>query len=297
MSRLCGILPAVLTPLDAEGKLDSSAYEKLLAQVYGAGVNGIYVAGQTGEGLALPVAERKRLAEISVHNSPKDAQVIVHIGAYRTEDALDLVKHASALGVTAVSSLPPIGIFSFAEIKAYYQALAGASTVPFLIYFFPALAPIITSHEQILELCQIPNVVGLKFTDMNLYRLERIKKHGYVVYNGHDEVLAAGLLMGADGGIGTFYNLIPELFLEVYAAIQARDTAKAMAAQAKVNELIELTLRFPALAAVKRMMTWSGVPCGNPVPPRKWMNAEEEAGLIAALAASSFRDRDFARPR
>ncbi|MBS1829875.1 MAG: dihydrodipicolinate synthase family protein [Acidobacteria bacterium] len=297
MSSLFGILPAVVTPLDSQGNLSISSYEALLARVYGQGVHGIYVAGQTGEGLSLTVADRKKLAEASVANSPKGSQVIVHIGAHRTVDAIELAKHASSVGVTAVSSLPPIGVFSFPEIKSYYQALAAASDVPFLIYFFPGLCPAITSHDQILELCTIPNVVGLKFTDMNLYRLERIKKQGHVVYNGHDEVLAAGLLMGADGGIGTFYNLTPELFLEVFRCMQAKDIEGAMKAQARINELIELTLRVPALSAVKRMMTWSGIPCGDPVAPRRTMTAEDEQKLIAMLAASSFKDAPFAKPR
>ena len=130
---------------------------------------------------------------------------------------------------------------------------------------------------------------------MNLYRLERIKRQGYVVYNGHDEVLAAGLLMGADGGIGTFYNLTPELFLEVYRCVRANDFAGAMQAQMRINELIELTLRVPALSAVKRMMSWSGIPCGDPVSPRRTMTAEDEKKLAALLAASSFKDAPFAR--
>lgn len=294
--ELNGILPAILSPLDDDGKLNVAAYEKLLDRVYTAGVHGIYVAGQTGEGTLLPMEERKLLAEISLHNSPKSAQVIVHIGSYRTQDAVDLAKHASKIGVTAVSSLPALGLFSFAEIKTYYQTVVAASDVPFLVYFFPALAPPIQTVEHLQELCEIPNVAGMKFTDYNLYRMERVKRFCRALYNGHDEVLAAGLLMGADGGIGTFYNLIPEMFLDVYRFVKANDGASAMKVQTRINELIEIVLRFPALSAVKRMMTWSGVPCGDVVAPRRSMNPEEEARLIEALASSSFRDAPFARP-
>jgi N-acetylneuraminate lyase len=169
--------------------------------------------------------------------------------------------------------------------------------VPFLVYFFPALAPPIQTVEHLQELCEIPNVAGMKFTDYNLYRLERVKRFCRVLYNGHDEVLAAGLLMGADGGIGTFYNLIPEMFLEVYRLAKANDGAGAMKVQTRINELIEIVLRFPALSAVKRMMTWSGVSCGDVVAPRRSMNSEEEARLIEALATSTFRDAPFSRPQ
>ncbi len=296
-STFHGILPAVVTPLNTDGRLNASAYEKLLEHLYGKGIHGIYVAGQTGEGLTLAKEDRKSLAELSMKCSPSGAQVIVHIGSARTADAIELAQHSAKLGVTAVSSLPPPGFYTFVEIKQYYEALAAASDVPLLIYFFPAVAPAINATEQILELCQIPNVIGLKFTDYNLYRLERIKQFGHVIYNGHDEVLAAGLLMGADGGIGTFYNLIPELFLEVYAHCKAGRHAQALAAQHRINELIEIGLRFPALSAVKRMMTWAGIPCGDTAPPRRTMTQAEEDALVATLAASTFRDYPFAQRR
>jgi N-acetylneuraminate lyase len=295
--ELNGILPAVVTPLDDQGRLCAASYERLLERIYAAGLHGIYVAGQTGEGTLLRMEERKRLAEISVRHSPKGAQVIIHIGAYRTEDAVELARHASGLGATAVSSLPALGIYSFAEIKRYYQTVVAASDVPFLVYFFPALAPAIQTLDHLQELCEIPNVAGMKFTDYNLYRLERVRRFCRVVYNGHDEVLAAGLLMGADGGIGTFYNLIPEMFLEVYRRVKANDGQGAMKVQTRINELIEIVLRFPALSAVKRMMTWSGIPCGDVVAPRNTMGPEDEARLIEALAASTFKDAAFAKPR
>ncbi|MCZ2146203.1 MAG: dihydrodipicolinate synthase family protein [Bryobacterales bacterium] len=294
---LNGILPAILTPLDEHGKFHAAAYEQLLGRLYSAGVHGIYVAGQTGEGPLLSLEDRMKAAEISVANSPREAKVIIHIGAHRTADAIQLTRHASRIGVTAVSSLPPIGVYSFAEIKSYYQALAANTEVPFLVYFFPALAPAITSTGQILELCEIPNVAGLKYTDFNLFRLQQLKKHGCTVYNGHDEVLAAGLLMGADGGIGTFYNLVPELFLDIYRKANANDWKGAMESQTRVNELVALVLRYPSISAVKRMMTWAGIPCGDAVAPRRSLTPAEEEHLLHDLANSSFRDMPFAGPR
>jgi len=187
-----------------------AAYEALLESVYSAGVDGIYVCGQTGEGLLQSVDQRKRVAEVSLKCSPAGKQVIVHVGAYRTADAVELARHAGRIGVTAVSALPPIGAYSFAEIRRYYEAIAAAADLPLLVYYFPEVSPAIKTAEQILELCSIPNVVGLKFTDFDLYRMRILKQSGKVLFSGRDEVLAAGLMMGADGGIGTFYNVLPE---------------------------------------------------------------------------------------
>ena len=102
-------------------------------------------------------------------------------------------------------------------------AIAAAAEVPLLVYFFPGGYPGVQTLDQVLELCRIPNVVGLKYTDFDLYRMRLIKQSGAVVFNGYDEVLTPGLLMGADGGIGTFYNVIPHLFVDVYQRARRGD--------------------------------------------------------------------------
>lgn len=288
MSEIQGILPALVTPFDGEGNLNQPAFEKLLERVYQAPIDGIYVCGSTGEGLLQPVAQRKRITEIAVRNTPPGKQIIVHTGAYGTADAVELTRHAAQSGATAVSSLPPIGAYSFDEVRAYYSALAAASTVPFLVYYFPVVSPAIAGLPQILELCRLPNVAGLKYTDHDFFKLSQIRNAGHVVFNGYDEVLIAGLLMGANGGIGTFYNLVPELFCEVYTLARADRWPEARAVQARINELIELTVRYPCFPAVKTILGWNGIACGRCLEPRRPLTAEEERGLRDALLGSSF---------
>ncbi|HWQ53438.1 MAG TPA: dihydrodipicolinate synthase family protein [Bryobacteraceae bacterium] len=294
MNPIRGILPALATPFDAEGKFRPSSFELLLERVYSAGVHGVYVCGQTGEGLLMPVAQRKAAAEVAVRNSPAGKSVVVHVGAHTTADAVELVRHAASIGAAAISSLPPIGGYSFGEIRAYYEALAAASDLPLLVYFYPDAAPSVSTAAQVLELCQIPGVIGLKFTDFDLYKMETIKRQGVVLLNGRDEVLVAGLLMGADGGIGTFYNLVPELFVQVYEHTAAGRWDAARAVQTRINELIRLVLRFPCLPAVKRMLAWSGIDCGTCIAPRRELTAEETGELAALLGRSSFASSAFA---
>lgn len=278
-----GILPAVVTPLDGAGRFQEGPFERLLGRLYGAGVHGVYVCGTTGEGVLQSSEQRKRVAEAAVASSPPGKRVIVHVGARSTAEAVALAEHAAAAGADAVSSLPPLGNYSFAEVHAYYERLAQASGVPLLLYFFPAASPAVTSLDELLALCALPNVAGLKFTDFDLYKLATLHAEGYAVLNGKDEVLAAGLLMGADGGIGSFYNLVPAWFVRLYDLARAGAWEEARAVQRDINRLIRLTLRFPALAAHKAMLAWSGIDCGACLLPHRPLSKEEEGELKAEL--------------
>ena len=288
MTNFHGILPAAVTPFDAAGKFNPAAFEQLLARVYAAGVDGVYVCGSTGEGLLQSVAQRQAVTEAAVQHSPAGKQVIVHVGAFATADAVTLAQHAARAGAHAVSALPPTGNYSFAEIKAYYRAIATATDLPLLIYFMPALYPAISTVAQIDELCELPNVIGLKFTDFDLYKLSLLKQRGLTLFNGYDEVLVAGLLMGADGGIGSFYNVAPELFVALYTHAQAGEWAQARAVQTRINELITIGVRYPVVPAVKAMLRRQGIDCGACLAPRRMLTAAEEADLDAQLARSSF---------
>jgi N-acetylneuraminate lyase len=244
VNQLSGILPAVVTPFDSDGRLVVKPFEQLLARLYAAGVHGVYLCGSTGEGLTQPIAQRKLVTEAAVSCSPPGKQVIVHVGAMNTVEAIDLARHAAAAGAHAVSSLPPLaGSYSFAEIKAYYQTLAEAAELPLLLYYFPEVSPAIETAEQVLDLCALPNVSGLKFTDYNLSTMLRLKQRGATVFYGRDEMLTAGLLFGADGGIGSFYNLIPTQFMTVWYETLENHHDAALETQKRINEFITITLR------------------------------------------------------
>ena len=293
-NNLHGILPALITPFQENGQLNIAAFEAMLARAYDSGADGVYVCGQTGEGLLTPAPVRQQACEVALRNAPAGAQTVIHIGAAATAEAVALARHAARSGATAISSLPPTGSLSFEEIHRYYQDLAAAVDVPVLVYYFPEVGPAIKTLEQILALCSIAGVVGLKFTDFDLYRLAEIRREGHVLFNGRDEVLAAGLYMGATGGIGTFYNLIPRTFAAIQAAALREDWAEARRLQDYVNRLIRITLAYPPLPAVKRMLTWSGIAAGECLKPRVGMSDEQWTKLQGELTAAGYTADSFA---
>jgi len=292
---LAGIVPAIVTPFDAEGNFNTRSFERLAERLYAAGVHGLYLCGSTGEGMLQTVAQRKQVAEAAMRVSPSDKSVIIHVGANTTGEAIELARHAARIGAHAVSSLPPcVGVYSFAEIKSYYEQLAAACEIPLLIYFFPEVAPAIRTADQVLELAAIENVIGLKFTDYDLYTMLRLKERGATIFYGRDEMLSAGLLLGADGGIGSFYNVIPGSFVRLWQLTQEGRWGEARALQARINEFITTTLRYPLFPALKTILGWVGIDCGPCLAPRtQSLSADKSARLHDELAGAGLLEQAF----
>jgi N-acetylneuraminate lyase len=287
LHTLTGVLPALVTPVDAAGVFYAPSYEQLLDRVYTAGVNGVYVCGQTGEGFQLSLSDRQRAAECAVHNTPKKSSVVVHVGALTTADSVTLTKHAGRCGAHMVSSLPPLGNYSFEEIREYYKAIASASELPLLIYYFPSLSPTIRTTEQILELCAIPNVVGLKFTDSDFFRMWQIRQSGSLVFAGSDEMLLAGLIMGANGGIGSTYNLMSPQFVRLFELTSSQRWEEARVLQGQINELIAVLVRYPIHSVIKQVLAWTGIDCGSCIAPRRQLTDSEQNALREAMSRTS----------
>ncbi|MDQ2948429.1 MAG: dihydrodipicolinate synthase family protein [Acidobacteriota bacterium] len=280
--KLRGILPALVTPLHPGETLNVSSLEHLLNRVYGASVDGVYVCGNTGEGTLLPATIRKQIAEIAVKGSPAGKAVIVHVGGWSFAESRDLAMHAEKVGAAAISALPPVGA-SFDELLVYYRELAALTGLPLLAYYFPASSSSSLSVGQLEQICEIPGVAGLKFTDYDLFTLSVLAKSGNVMYNGRDEVLAAGLLLGASGGIGSLYNLAPGWFVEIFSAANAGRWAEARAQQDQVTAMLRVLLQFPFLPALKRVLMWQGIECGEALRPRLRLTKQQEAELLKRI--------------
>jgi N-acetylneuraminate lyase len=137
------------------------------------------------------------------------------------------------------------------------------SSLPLILYYFPKATPAAFQNSQeLLNVCDLPNVIGVKFTDFNVYLLLQLAKRGKLVFNGYDEALAAGLLMGAQGGIGSTYNVMPQVYLEIYRAAQRGDWETARQWQSRSNSVLDILLRYPFFPALRAVMAHRGFDCG-----------------------------------
>lgn len=271
--KLKGIMPALMTAFDtATESISKENTAALVKKLKLAGVHGFYVGGSSGEMVLCSVKERMELLE-TVMEASGDLTVIAHTGAMSTADAILLSRHAESSEADAISSVTPLYYkYSFREIKHYYSRLCEAVNIPVIIYNIPALTGTALDFGQLSELLSIDGVGGMKFTSSDFFLLNRLKQEfpDKVFYNGCDEMLLSGLSAGADGGIGTTYNFMPEMFLSIYELFNNGRMKEANAVQSMANKIIAEVVSKGTLSASKQMINFSGLDygvCREPLLP------------------------------
>jgi N-acetylneuraminate lyase len=277
-----GLYPAFLTPRDQNLKFAPAVAEQLLHHLMQFNFAGTYIAGSTGEGLRMSVDQRKELLQTLMPVLPPGKKMIVHVGAADVHDSIALAEHAAKHGAHAISSLPPDS--DSAGVHDFYRELAQQSVLPLILYYFPKVAPrAFSDPQELIDICELPNVIGVKFTDFNFYLLQRLVKRGNLVFNGYDEALAAGLLMGAQGGIGSTYNLMPGVYEKIFQATQGGDWETARFWQSRSNAVLEILLRYPFFPALREAMRHLGFDCGPLLSGESLGSSSEREALLSDL--------------
>lgn len=256
MSKKADILVPLFTTFNKDGSIDYDTFAKIERYVLDKGADGVYVGGSSAECFSLTQEERKKVLELAVKVAD-GKQVVAHVGAIGTGIACDLAAHAKEAGADAIASVPPFYHgFQPGEIKGYYTAIADASDLPVIIYNVPGTTGVGLSLAQFKDILSDDRVVAVKYTDVNYYTLDRIKKHtGAFIYSGADECFAYALMAGADGGIGTSMNYCTEKFIAIKEAFDKGDIATAQSEQRKINNCVQAIIETRGLPAMKYMTT------------------------------------------
>jgi N-acetylneuraminate lyase len=289
--KLAGIFPALVTPFDKSGHLDSERAGPLIERLIQAGVHGFYIGGSTGEGFLQSLEERKRFLKYVAETTKGRVKIIAHVGTLASHEAFYLSGCAADFGYDLISSTPPFYYaYTEDEVFSYYEELANKSSLPLLLYNAPHTTGVSLSMQTQQRLLEIPNVIGSKHTDSNMYVAEQLlsKCPGKVVMNGPDEMLTAGLAMGMQGGIGATYNLMPSYFLDIYRHVNSGKLEKARESQVKVNRVIAELIRVSpcVIAGIKSALGSLGYDVGYARKPLQQIK-KDPSHLVELLTEMS----------
>lgn len=270
--RFEGVTVALYSCFDAEDRVDAGALKRLVRFYADKGVKSLYVCGSTGEGLLMSVDERKATLEAVAAEGGGRMTLIVHVGANATRDCVALARHAEKAGADAVSAIPSVYYrYPESSIERHWAATMDAADLPFFIYNIPQLTGYDLSRGLFKRMLSYERVKGIKNSAVSVQQTRYFKSEGgedFLVFNGPDEQYLAGRAMGADGGIGGTYGVMPELFMRLENLFQAGEIPKASIQQERINEIIDGLLAFPSLyGAAKAVMKLRGVDIGGPRAP------------------------------
>jgi 4-hydroxy-tetrahydrodipicolinate synthase len=198
MLELGTILTAIVTPFDAELRVNEEAFVALMRHLSENGSDGFVVAGTTGEASTLSDEEQLRLIGLAVEERPTGATIVAGTGTNDTRQAVHLTERATELGVDAVLSVTPYyNKPSRLGLRRHYEVVAAATDKPTLLYNIPSRTATNIPPDLLAELAQIDGIEGVK--QANSEELQPID--GLAIYAGNDDIFARTLDMGGAGGI------------------------------------------------------------------------------------------------
>ncbi len=264
--KLTGLIAATYTPLDKSGALNLDAIPAMVDRLIDDGVAGLYVCGSTGEGMSLTGEERRAVAERYVAATDRRVPVVVQVGHNSVTEAAQLAAHARQIGADVVSATPP-SYFKVDSVDRLVDCMAemaaGAADLPFYYYHIPSLTGVAIDMLTFLKAAgeRIPNLAGIKYTTPTVHEYQACREFQngrFDILWGSDEMLLSALVVGAQGAIGSTYNIAAPLYRALINAFAGGDLASARRWQFRSVEMIRAIYKYPFHAAMKEVLKMLG---------------------------------------
>lgn len=226
-----GIIAYPITPFDKEEKVDIVLFKKLVERLVVAGSHAIAPLGSTGVLPYLSDEEKEAVTEATIDQVSGRVPTLVGVSNLTTEKTIYHARFAEKAGAAAVMIIPmSYWKLSDDEIFRHYDAVASKISIPIMAYNNPATSGVDMSTGLLKRLLEIPNVTMIKESTGDIQRMHTLKKElgeEVAFYNGSNPLALAAFAAGADGWCTAATNLIPELNIMLYDAVQANDWEKA----------------------------------------------------------------------
>jgi N-acetylneuraminate lyase len=288
MSQFQGVVPALITPMNAEGQVDEEALRKVVEFNIEAGVHGFWVCGGTGESILLDDEENERIAAIVVEQGKGRVANIIHVGAPTTARSAKLAENAARVGAEAICCVPPFFYRrTDEEIVEHYRVVAAAAALPLFAYNLPSATGVEIDPPLMRKIQDgVPQLKGLKHSVANLSNLRAFARMGLVAFTGSCHWMLPAMTLGAVGCVDGPPGVMPELWVAIWEAYRAGDLVEAEAAQNRASEAVEALLacgggfHATAKAAIGLRL---GVDCGSPRPPALPLASAQREALERAM--------------
>ncbi|MBR6532026.1 MAG: dihydrodipicolinate synthase family protein [Clostridia bacterium] len=270
LTKYMGVIPAFYACYDDNGDVSAERTENFAKYLLAKGVKGLYVCGSSGECIYQSKEERKLILESVMKAVGGKMTIIAHVACNNTKDSMELAAHAESLGVDAIASIPPI-YFRLPEdsIAKYWNDISSAApNTDFIIYNIPQLAGVALTMPLFKKMLENPRVIGVKNSSMPVQDIQMFKMEGgddCIIFNGPDEQFISGRIIGAGGGIGGTYGVMPELFLKADELLKEGNIEKACEIQHAIDKIIYAmcSCKCNMYAAAKQILREQGVECGS----------------------------------
>jgi len=274
--RIEGVITAMVTPFDEQGRLAEEEAAKLMRHLLNHGSDGLVLAGTTGEASTLDDEEKLRLWQVGVAECGDDAPMIAGTGSNDTAHTVRLTQAATDLGVDAVLIVTPYyNKPNRRGLVAHFRAAAAATNLPVVVYNIPGRSVVDLPNDLLRELAAIPNVAAVK--QARAHYVELIE--GLDLLAGNDDMLASVLDMGGAGGILVSSHLVGEEMARMVADPERRHEIAR-----KIEPVVTaLNTVAPQAASAKAALNLLGHGVGAPRLPLVPASDEEIDVIRAAL--------------
>ena len=277
VADLGAILTAIITPFDAQGAVDETAFVDLMAHLAANGSDGFVVCGTTGEAPTLDDDEHLGLIDLAVRERPEGTSIVAGVGSNDTRHAVHFTERACALGADALLSVNPYyNRPNRRGVIAHFREVSRAADRPIILYNIPQRTCSDMPNDLLAELAQLDHVEGVKqANDDNLALVD-----GLALYAGNDDVLARTLDLGGAGGILVASHIVgPEMRRMV-------DEPEARAEiDAGLQDVYAALGVGPASMTTKAALNLLGRPVGVPRLPLVEADPAEVATIRGMLEA------------
>jgi 4-hydroxy-tetrahydrodipicolinate synthase len=285
-----GLITAMVTPFDSDGRVELGAVQKIAAWLLDNGSEGLVVTGTTGEGPTLTDQEKAAVWQAVVEAVGDRGSVIAGSGTNDTAHSVHLTQQAEKVGcdaalvVTPYYNRPPQS-----GLVAHFQAVASATALPILLYDIPVRSGRKIEHATLLTLAETPNIVGVKDAAGDVQGAARLvaqAPEGFEVYCGNDADTLPWLAVGAVGVISVASHVAGPKMAEMMGAYWAADPDKARRLNADLIRIYDVMNVTANPIPVKAAMELVGHPAGPPRLPLPEATPDEVARIREVLRSA-----------